>query len=678
MFDKLWNIKSKDICEEVRKLSEETGLPEFLADTLYQRGIKTKSDADFFMYGTSKDMHDPFLFTDMEKATARIIKAAENNEHITIYGDYDADGIDATAILYKFFRNEMGISNLSWYIPDRFNDGYGLSNKTIDILKERGCELVVTVDCGITSVNEAEYIKEKGMDLVITDHHRPGNEIPDAVAVIDPSCTDSGYPFAGLCGAGVALKLAQALSVKLGKTFNTDAYIPFAAIATIGDSVPLCDENRILVKCGLELMAKPDFDTIPGLVKLFEVSEKARSLNTQGIAYGIVPTINAAGRMGSGERALKLILSKNEEEINELTKELIDENKNRQSAEAAVTAEACKDENIITKPTDSIVISVGHDWHSGVIGIVASKLVEKFNKPSVVCVYEEDGVTIHGSARSVQGFNIHEALAGCEHILDRFGGHKMAAGLSLKSDKLQELVDGINNYAKEHHISAYTLPSLDAECVIPLSEINIDNAERISITEPCGEGNREPIYVAENLMITKCKTVGADNNHLSIQFNIRQNEEDKYGRTVSGIAFSAGKYHSLISKIQYCDIAFKLMVNEWNNQRSVSLIVLDIRAHGNYNILCDRERLIELYKTIKKRYRQGFCYEDAGNLYNAVKTINSDYSHFEFFRGLEIFTELGFIKQSGNNFRFVENPENNELENSPVYMAMTEYIKERS
>ena len=678
MFDKLWNVKSEQSCDEVRKLSAETRLPEFMADTLFQRGLKTKEDVDFFLYGTAGELRDPYLFTDMEKAVSRIIEAVEKNEHITIYGDYDADGIDATAILYRFFKDEMGAVRLSWYIPDRFNDGYGLSIKTVDILKERGTDLIVTVDCGITSTEEAKYIKESGIDLVVTDHHRPGTELPEAVAVIDPSCSESGYPFAGLCGAGVAFKLAQALSQKLGKKFNIDAYLPFATIATIGDSVPLCDENRILVKSGLSLMAKPEFNAIPGLVRLFEVSEKARALNTQGIAYGIVPTINAAGRMGSGERALKLILSKDDNEINELTKELIDENKNRQTVEADVTKEASKDENIFTKPTDSIVISVGHGWHSGVIGIVASKLVEKFNKPSIVCVYEDDGITVHGSARSVQGFNIHEALAGCEEILDRFGGHKMAAGLSLKEDKLQQLVDGLNKYAEEHDISAYTLPTIDAECVIPLSEINIDNAERLTVIEPCGEGNKEPIYIAENLQLVKCKTVGADNNHLSIQFNIKENADDRFGITVFGIAFSAGKYYSLVSQIKSCDIAFKLMVNEWNNQRSVSLIILDIRAHGSYNIQCSRERLVVLYNAIKKRFSDGFSYENIGSLYEMIASVNPGYSHFEFFRGLEIFEELGFIKHSGNNFKPVENPKNNDLENSPVFMAMTEHIKEKS
>ena len=666
MFDRVWNIKSDYRDESVRKLSSETGLPLFMCDTLLERGFDTGEKINDFLYGDVEKMHDPFLFTDMEKAVERLLAAVHRNETITVYGDYDADGINATAIVYRFFTDVMEYGNIGWYIPDRFNDGYGLSNKTIDILKERGTDVVLTVDCGITSDKEAEYIKKLGMELIITDHHRPGDVIPDAYAVIDPSCSDSGYPFAGLCGAGVALKLVQALVAKIDKTCVPDTYIVFATIATIGDSVPLVDENRIIVKNGLNLMAKQDFNLVPGLSKLFEVSDKVRSLNSQGIAYGVVPTLNAAGRMGSGERALRLLLSQDENEINELTLELIEENKNRQAVEAEVTAEALKPDNIVTTPMDSIVLSIGRGWHAGVIGIVASKLVERFNKPAIVCLYDEDGETVHGSARSVPGFNLHEALTTASDLMERFGGHKMAAGISIRAENLDELVKRINKYAGEHEIPAYTLPSLDTECVIPLSEITLENADRIKVIEPCGEGNKEPVYVAEDIQLVNCRAVGAEGNHLSVQFTAG-------GRALSGIAFSQGKFLPVVSLIKNCDVAFKLSVNEWNGNRYVSLIVLDIREHGEYNITCSRERLASLYSLIRKNYAGGFSYYGIAKLYEAMSAKNEHYTVFELFRGLEIFEELDFIRKKGDEYEFITNPENRALDNSPIYKALCSY-----
>ena len=668
MFDKKWTVRTfiKEADREaVKRLAEEAELPLFLAETLVKRGIYTAQQAEAYFTPSIQDFHDPYLFEDMEAAVQRIIDACEAGEHVTVFGDYDCDGICATAILWHFLTEKLEL-HADWFIPDRFEDGYGLSENAIRLIAGRGTTLIITVDCGIVSCEEVAFARKLGIDVIITDHHRCGAQLPEAVAVIDPIRPDCSYPFSYLCGAGVAYKVTEALAEAIGLEGRPIEYLPLAAIATIGDSVSLSGENRNIAAVGIQQLSDCRWT---GLHKLMDEAGVKPPLSVRSIAFGLVPRINAAGRMGSGERALRLLLAQEEDLAKELAEELSRENRNRQVLEARIAAEAILPESIQTGPEDAVVISVGRDWHHGVVGIVASRLTEKFNKPAIVFAYEEDGVEIRGSARSVPGFNMHKALMGCCGCLDKFGGHEMAAGMSLKAEKLPELIAGLNRYAREAQIPQYAIPEVCADSDIPLSEITLENASLLDRVQPCGEGNPEPVYIARGIHVVKCSAVGSSEAHLRIQFSIDEEGRGPYGRPVSGIAFHCGGLVPMVSAMEKCDILFKLNVNRWNGKSSVSLQILDIREADVYNTACDRKELVMLYNAVNKIYKDGFSREDLPNLLTCLKQNDSAYTWFKLFKAIEIFKELGILRKSRGKYQPVPAKEKLELEKSAVYRA---------
>lgn len=668
MFDKRWTVRAfikEEDRETARRLAEEAKLPSFLAETLVKRGIDTAQQAEEYFTPSIQDFHDPYLFEDMEAAVQRIIDACEAGEHVTVFGDYDCDGICASAILWHFLTEKLEL-HADWFIPDRFEDGYGLSKNAISLIAGRGTTLIITVDCGIVSCEEVAFAREQGIDVIITDHHRCGEQIPEAVAVIDPMRPDCPYPFPYLCGAGVAYKVTEALAEAIGLEGRPIEYLPIAAVATIGDSVSLSGENRNIVAVGMQQMSDCRW---VGLHKLMDAAGVKPPLSVRNIAFGLVPRINAAGRMGSGERALRLLLAQEEGRAKELAEELSEENRNRQVLEARITAEAILPESIKTSREDAVVISVGRNWHHGVVGIVASRLTEKFNKPAIVFAYEEDGVEIRGSARSVPGFNIHKALTGCSGCLDKFGGHEMAAGMSLKAEKLPELIAGLNRYAKEAEIPQYTIPEVCADGEIPLSEITLENASLLERMQPCGEGNPEPVYIAKGLRMVKCSAVGSSEAHLRIQFSIEDESRGSYGRPVSGIAFHCGRLVPMVSSLEKCDILFKLNVNRWDGKYSVSLQILDIREADVYNTACGRKELVMLYNAVNKIYKDGFSREDLPNILTCLKQNDSAYTWFKLFKAIEIFKELGILQKNRDQYMPVPIKEKLELEQSAVYRA---------
>ena len=668
MFDKRWTVRAfikEEDQETARRLAEEAKLPSFLAETLVKRGIDTAQQAEEYFTPSIQDFHDPYLFEDMEAAVQRVIDACEAGEHVTVFGDYDCDGICASAILWHFLTEKLEL-HADWFIPDRFEDGYGLSKNAISLIAGRGTTLIITVDCGIVSCEEVAFAREQGIDVIITDHHRCGEQIPEAVAVIDPMRPDCPYPFPYLCGAGVAYKVTEALAEAIGLEGRPIEYLPIAAVATIGDSVSLSGENRNIVAVGMQQMSDCRW---VGLHKLMDAAGVKPPLSVRNIAFGLVPRINAAGRMGSGERALRLLLAQEEGRAKELAEELSEENRNRQVLEARITAEAILPESIKTSREDAVVISVGRNWHHGVVGIVASRLTEKFNKPAIVFAYEEDGVEIRGSARSVPGFNIHKALTGCSGCLDKFGGHEMAAGMSLKAEKLPELIAGLNRYAKEAEIPQYTIPEVCADGEIPLSEITLENASLLERMQPCGEGNPEPVYIAKGLRMVKCSAVGSSEAHLRIQFSIEDESRGSYGRPVSGIAFHCGRLVPMVSSLEKCDILFKLNVNRWDGKYSVSLQILDIREADVYNTACGRKELVMLYNAVNKIYKDGFSREDLPNILTCLKQNDSAYTWFKLFKAIEIFKELGILQKNRDQYMPVPMKEKLELEQSAVYRA---------
>ncbi len=668
MFDRKWTVKGfidETDASKVQQLAEATGLPLFMAETLVKRGVYTAQQAEEYFTPSIQDFHDPYLFEDMEAAVQRIIDACEAGEHVTVFGDYDCDGICATSIMWHFLTHRLELS-ADWFIPNRFEDGYGLSKKAIQLIAERGTTLIITVDCGIVSCEEVEFAREQGIDVIITDHHRCGEQLPSAVAVIDPVKPGCSYPFSYLCGAGVAYKVTEALAEAIGLEGRPVEYLPIAAMATIGDSVSLTGENRNIVAAGMQHMSDSCW---LGLNKLMDSAGVKAPVSVRNIAFGLVPRINAAGRMGSGERALLLLLSQEEEEAKTLAEELSEENRNRQVLESKITAEAILPESIQTREMDAVVISVGSNWHHGVVGIVASRLTERFHKPAIVFAYEADGTTIRGSARSVPGFNIHKALTECSHCLEKFGGHEMAAGMSLKAERLSELIAGLNQYAKEAAIPEYSIPEICADCEMPLSEITLENASLLDSVQPCGEGNPEPVYMAKGLTMVKCSAVGSSEAHLRIQFSIDDGSNGNYGRPVSGIAFHCGKLVPMVSAMEKCDVLFKMNVNEWNGNRSVSLQVLDIREADVYNTACGRKELVMLYNAVNRIYKDGFGRDDLPNMLTCLKQNNSAYTWFKLFKGIEIFKELGILQKKGNQYIPAPIPAKLELEQSAVYRA---------
>ena len=570
--------------------------------------------------------------------------------------------VSASAILWHFLTEKLEL-HADWFIPDRFEDGYGLSKNAISLIAGRGTTLIITVDCGIVSCEEVAFAREQGIDVIITDHHRCGEQIPEAVAVIDPMRPDCPCPFPYLCGAGVAYKVTEALAEAIGLE-ETCRISADCSCGTIGDSVSLSGENRNIVAVGMQQMSDCRW---VGLHKLMDAAGVKPPLSVRNIAFGLVPRINAAGRMGSGERALRLLLAQEEGHAKELAEELSEENRNRQVLEARITAEAILPESIKTSREDAVVISVGRNWHHGVVGIVASRLTEKFNKPAIVFAYEEDGVEIRGSARSVPGFNIHKALTGCSGCLDKFGGHEMAAGMSLKAEKLPELIAGLNRYAKEAEIPQYTIPEVCADGEIPLSEITLENASLLERMQPCGEGN-PAVHIAKGLRMVKCSAVGSSEASSDTVFH-RGRKPGILRKTGVGIAFHCGRLVPMVSSLEKCDILFKLNVNRWDGKYSVSLQILDIREADVYNTACGRKELVMLYNAVNKIYKDGFSREDLPNILTCLKQNDSAYTWFKLFKAIEIFKELGILQKNRDQYMPVPMKEKLELEQSAVYRA---------
>ena len=670
MFDRLW-LKEKyeggetPAAGAAGRLAAETGVPGFMAATLLMRGIRSSEAAEKFFAPDVSDMEDPFKLKDMDKAVSAIIDAIDEGRHITVFGDYDTDGICATAILWHFITDSLEYENLDWYIPSRFDDGYGLSNKAIDLLKSRGTEFIVTVDCGITCAGEVEYARSLGIDVVVTDHHVCQEVLPEALAVVDPMRPDSDYPCKRLCGAGVAYKLIEALSYELGIEEWPLSYLPLAAVATIGDVVPLSGENRVITSIGMKMMRDNKWPGLRGLMKSVDM-EKA--VSASDISFGIVPRINAAGRMGDGDRALRMLLSTDRDEIELLAEELSQENRKRQTTEKDIMDQVLLPEHLVTGPEDSIVVSIGEDWHQGVVGIVASRLTDRFNKPSIVLTKETDTL-LQGSARSTDYINIHDALMSCGNIFEKVGGHARAAGMTLRADRVPLLIAGINRFIAETEKNGIPPRSESAVCDMKPSEISLENALLLERLQPCGEGNPEPVFVIKCLNVISCERSGATGAHLRIRFSDGDPAEGRYGRAVNGFAFGAGRYADVVGSMGRCDILATLSVNRWNGNESVSLTVLDIREAGVYNTSCERDDLVLIYKLIRQQYQSGFSQSQLPVLKRKLNAFKPELTWLKFFNGLGVFTELGILRKENEDYVPEPSADKLDLQASRAYRA---------
>lgn len=549
------------------KLSSEVNIPKAIAKVLVARGIDTREKMEKFFNPSLNDLYDPFLMEDMDKAVDRIQRALLNKEKILIYGDYDVDGTTGASMLYLFLK-ELG-ANVEVYIPDRFKEGYGISKVGIQRAYEKGASIMIAVDCGITAINEVKFAKNFGIDVIICDHHEPGDVIPDAYAVLDPLKETCQYPFKYLSGCGVAFKLIQALQKKLNVDIDPYQYLDFVAVAASADVVPLVDENRILVKYGLDLLNSSN-PRVSFLALLEKAGLKGKKINTWHIGFIIGPRINAVGRLGDATRAVEFLISNDYSSASIWAEELDRENERRQALDRTAFEEAVnmiESNGIFEK--DKVFVLYNEKWHQGVIGIVASKIVEKYYRPTILLTYA-DGV-LKGSARSIPNFDIYHALKKCEEMLIQFGGHKHAAGMILHPEKLDDFKIAINKFADEIVNDEMLVREINIDAMVDINEVSESIYEYWRLLknfEPYGPGNPEPVFLAPNVSISDVKTFG--NNHL--KFKIKSN-----GVTVDAVGYGLGDLYGEFSGREKASVVFTFDEGNWNGQQVIQFKVKDLK-----------------------------------------------------------------------------------------------------
>jgi single-stranded-DNA-specific exonuclease len=559
MYRKKWSLSSIDK-EQAALLAESLSLDPFIALMLVSRGITQPLDIDEF-FSNDVILSNPFEILDMDKAVDRIRLAIESKEKIAVFGDYDADGVTATALLYSYLKS-CG-ADVLYYIPDRMTEGYGTSNDAIYELKKQGVSLIITVDNGIAAIEETEYAKTLGIDMVITDHHKAGDVLPDAVAVVDPHRPDDTSHFKEWAGVGVAFKLVCAIEGVDGESLIND-YSDLIAIGTLADVVSLTDENRVLVKAGLERI---NYNPRLGIEMIKRVSCASKSLSSTGVAFTVAPRINAAGRMGSAYRALELLLCEDGERALVLAEEIDAANKQRQSVEANITSQAISAIEENGYKYDRVLVVSGEGWHSGVIGIVAARLVEKYGKPTIVIAVDSDGA--RGSARSLGDFSMYDALESCSDMLTHFGGHTLAAGMGIEKDRIGEFRKAINKYAEGIEMP---FPTLNLDCKLNPAYISVELANNLSAMEPYGSGNEQPLFGLYGMTVSSVRPIG-DGKHIRMTLNKGDSSVSvvKFGSPSDSFPFVTG------DKV---DIAAKIERNEYKGEIRASVQMRDIRFSG--------------------------------------------------------------------------------------------------
>lgn len=558
--NKKWQIyETKE--DQINQIREKYQINKLLATILANRNITEKEDIRLFLEPTRNDFHNPFLITDMEKAVQRILQAIEKQEKVTIYGDYDVDGITSITVL-KSFLQDRGLEVES-YIPNRLEEGYGLNREAIEKIANKGCQLMITVDCGISAIEEINYANSLGIETIVTDHHEPGNELPYALAVIDNKRKDSNYPFRELAGVGVVFKLIQAIGIKLElKEEEYLKYLDIVCVGTISDIVPLVNENRVIAKLGLMLIRQTRNIGLRSIIQ----SSGYSKIDSNSISFGIAPRINACGRMGKAEEALELLLSKNYNRVSELTQKLNEHNRIRQETEKSIFENAIKQiEQKHLKDKNAIIVG-GENWHHGVIGIVSSKITEMYFKPSILLSFEEDG-TGKGSGRSIPGFDLHDALMQCTDTIEKFGGHSMAVGITVQKDKFSKFKEQLENIATKAQIDEM-IPVIQVDSKIDVKDINKDMVESLKQLEPFGEGNRMPVFAFRNLKIDSIRAL-SEGKHLKL--TLKDNNT-----IINGIGFNLGELAEEYRIGDKIDVVGVLEINSFNGTDSLQINIKDI------------------------------------------------------------------------------------------------------
>ena len=558
--NKKWVYNNVDE-NKVLEIKEKYGLSELLANILVGRNIIEENQIKVFLEPTRNDFYDPFLLPDMEIAVPRIINAIENKEKIVIYGDYDVDGITSISVLKKFLE-DRGLE-VSEHIPNRLDEGYGLNKEAIDEINESGCKLMITVDCGISGLEEVEYANSLGIETIITDHHEPLDELPKAIAVIDAKIKTNKYPFNQLAGVGVVFKLIQAISIKLRLDEKEYLkYLDLVCIGTISDIVPLVDENRVIAKLGLKLV---EVTRNIGLRTLLD-SIGYKKVNSMSVSFGIAPRINACGRMGHADEALKLFLTNDKSEAIALTQKLNDYNKERQDIEKNIFEEALNkinEENIEEK---SAIVLGGDNWHHGVIGIVASKITDMYFKPSILICFEDNKGK--GSGRSIPGFDLHKALCETSQYLEKYGGHAMAVGLSLSKDKFEDFKKAFQEYADSKDINEI-VPIINIDNLITEKELNLEAVRDLEKLEPFGEANKCPLIAYKNLKIDSIRVL-TDGKHMKLTLKTEKNN------IITAMGFNMGYRAEEYLIGDRVDIVGTLEINAFNGNENIQFNLKDI------------------------------------------------------------------------------------------------------
>ncbi len=569
--EKRWVLLPTGNSETIQKLAGELNIHPILAQLLVQRGVNTFDEAKHFFRPSLSDLHDPFLMKDMDKAVERISTAILNKEKILVYGDYDVDGTTAVSLVYTFLHNQY--VNVEYYIPDRYKEGYGISLQGIDYAKEHGFNLIIALDCGIKSIDKIEYANKLGVDFIICDHHRPGSELPDAVAVLDPKRADCEYPYKELSGCGVGFKLIQAIAQQKGIQFDDlTQYLDLVAVSIAADIVPITGENRILAFYGLKLLNE---NPRPGFKAILELSNfKKDEITVNDVVFLIAPRINAAGRIESGKSAVELLVSKNDNVAGLLGDGINEHNLKRKDLDASITEHALQliEESEDHKYRKSTVL-YNSAWHKGVIGIVASRLTEKYYRPTIVLTKSNDeNNMVSGSARSVKDFDVYNAIESCSDLLEQFGGHMYAAGLTMKEENVPAFIERFEEVVSSTIEDRMLVREVEIDAELNLNDINQKFFNILKQFAPFGPGNMSPIFKSSNLRDNgRGKVVG--NNHLKL--TLVQHED--YESTFDGIAFQLGHHHPQVEQQDAFEIVYHIEENNFNNRTTLQLNIKDLK-----------------------------------------------------------------------------------------------------
>jgi single-stranded-DNA-specific exonuclease len=569
--EKYWKIRERASSVEVEKLAAELNINHVLANLLLQRNVKTFDEAKAFFRPSLDDLHDPFLMKDMSKAVDRLKLAIKTGENILVYGDYDVDGTTSVSLVYAFLRKIY--DKIDYYIPDRYDEGYGVSYLGIDYASSVKVSLIIALDCGIKAVEKIKYASEKGIDFIICDHHTPGGNLPEAAAVLDPKRADCNYPFKELSGCGVGFKFMHAYSIQHNIAFEELLeYIDLVAVSIASDIVPIIGENRVLTYFGLKkLEENPGI----GLKTIKEKSgvENDKSISVEDVVFKIGPRINAAGRMESGKQAVDLLISASEKEAKLLCDRLNVHNQTRRNIDKNITEEAINDIRQNSNKYKYSTVLYNPTWHKGVVGIVASRLIETYYRPTVVLT-ESNGFAT-GSARSVLGFDLYEAINECADLLESFGGHMYAAGLTMKPDNVQKFKDRFEQIVSERITTEQLTPQVEIDAELNFIDINDKFFKVLKQFAPFGPGNMNPVFFAENVTDNGTgRPVGTEGEHLKLSLI---QETDPF-RTINAIAFSQGKKHDKIVNGKAFDIAYTLTENSFRGQTTLQLNVKNIKV----------------------------------------------------------------------------------------------------